>query len=75
MNWTTTTPTASAYYWAVPKDRDDWLDGTPEVVYLYYDGKRSVFRPGDEKRFPLDVFSHWCGPLDMPTLPPELEGA
>lgn len=62
------------YYHVIPKDRDTWLDGGPtEVVYLYFDGKWSVIRPGESKHDPIDAFSHWYGPIARPELPPEVE--
>ena len=47
-----------SHYWAAkPKDPDDILDGWAyEIVYVYFDGKWSVYRPGIKKREPLDNF-------------------
>jgi len=37
----------AGYWYVVPKDTDDILDGADyEIAYLYYDGKWSVYRPG-----------------------------
>lgn len=49
----------SAYYWAKYKNEEDWLDGIPEMVYLYYDGKYSVYRPGIREKFNISDFTSW----------------
>lgn len=64
--WKKDHPKISAYYWAVPKDERDWLDGTPEIVYVYFDGKWSVFRPGMKEASKFEDFLAWSGPIDRP---------
>lgn len=71
--WTTDPPQYSAYYWAVPENRASWLDCSPEVVYVYFDGKWSVARPGKHRHDRIEDFTHWCGPLDRPPLPPGVD--
>lgn len=62
------------YYRAIAKDRASWLEGNPvEHVYLYFDGKYSVLRPGESKGSQIDEFSHWKGPMAEDALPPEVE--
>lgn len=68
MHWTKDHPKISAYYWALPNNKDDWLDCSPEVVYVYFDGKWSVIRPGIEKRSKFEDFSLWYGPISQPEL-------
>ena len=71
--WTQEPPKISAYYWVIPKNRDDWLDSSPEAAYLYFDGKYSVARPGKWQHSPVEDIEWWCGPLDMPSLPPGVD--
>lgn len=72
--WSTYPPDRSGYYFAVPAERGDWLDGTaPEVVYLYFNGKWSVVRPGYLKGYPFEAFTHWSGPISLPGLPPGVD--
>lgn len=59
MIWTNKKPEYWEYYWAKFKDEDNWLDGSPEIVKVYFDGKISVFRPGDNKRYKLEDFTEW----------------
>lgn len=47
----------SGYWFAVPDNPDSILDGMDyEIVYVYFDGKWSVMRPGESKREFLDNF-------------------
>jgi hypothetical protein len=47
----------SGYWFAVPDNPDNILDGMDyEIVYVYFDGKRCVMRPGESKRESLDNF-------------------
>lgn len=60
MNWTTEPPKFAEYYWTLPKNKDEWLDCSPEIVKVYFDGKRwEVFRPGMNQRATLECFTHW----------------
>ena len=59
MKWTTEVPKMASYYWAKPNNPDSWLDSTPEIVYLYFDGKWSVIRPGEEKNYPVSSIAEW----------------
>jgi hypothetical protein len=70
--WSTDVPTThGCYYAAVPVDRRSWATSGPEVVFLFFDGKYSVGRPGVGWARVTD-FSHWYGPLDLPNLPPDV---
>lgn len=73
LQWTTEVPKKSAYYWAIPKDKDSWLDGSIEVVYLYYNGKWMILRPGETKAESVNNFIYWPEPLHAPPLPKEWE--
>lgn len=67
MKWTTERPTKAEYYWALPKDRDDWLDCSPEIVKVYFDGKWQIIRPGIGKCESFDDFVLWSDePITMP---------
>lgn len=51
----------SCYWAAIPDDPDTILDGMDyEIVYVYFDGKWSVMRPGESKREPLSAFRFLC---------------
>ena len=56
----------SGYYWTKHKDKNSWLDCSPEIVYVYFDGKYSVFRPGQTKAEKIDNFEDYRGPLECP---------
>jgi hypothetical protein len=76
IGWMIIPPKLSGYYHAIPVHRDSRLDGNPiEVVYLYFDGRWSVCRPGMNKHAALAEFSHWSGPIPFPDLPPEVADA
>jgi hypothetical protein len=62
------------YYYAIPKDRDSWLDGDIEVVYLGLNDGWSVLRIREMGHYPINAFSHWYGPIPRPELPSEVEG-
>ena len=48
----------TGYYFAVPRDDDDCLDGlTYEIVYLYFDGKWSVVRAGMSGLEPMEQWN------------------
>ena len=53
------------HYWAaIPDDSDTILDGWDyEIVYVYFDGKWCVMRPGESQREPLSTFRFIC-PVD-----------
>jgi hypothetical protein len=54
----------SCYWAAIPNDPDNILDGMEyEIVYVYFDGKWSVMRPGESQREPLSAFRFIC-PID-----------
>ena len=59
MKWTKEIPTKAEYYWAIPKDKDNWLDGSPEIVKVYFNGKWMVFRPACSKVYHFDDFVAW----------------
>jgi len=59
MKWTKEVPKTSAYYWAKPKGQDMWLDACPEIVYLYFDGHWSVYRPGLKEHFSVSSIAEW----------------
>ena len=59
MNWTKDKPKIAEYYWAIYKDADDLLDGSPEIVKVYLDGHWQVFRPGETKKYQLEDFEWW----------------
>lgn len=59
MNWTKEHPKVAEYFWAIPKDRDSWLDGSPEIVKVYFNGKWMVIRPGIGKAVGFEDFSYW----------------
>jgi len=67
-DWTTEVPTEKGWYWAIenlePGEADLFLvrfDGTPKLF--------TRFHPGNE--FEVDFFSHWMGPLKIPTEVPD----
>lgn len=69
-NWNTgPMPKLQGYFFATPKDSRDWLCGIPEVVYVYFDGKWSVIRPGESRGAYLNDFTHWLGPIVVPEAP------
>jgi hypothetical protein len=72
MIWIKTAPKLCGYYHAIPRNRDDWLDAVPEIVYVYFDGKWSAIRPGISRGALLSDFGYWCGPIEQPGLPIEL---
>jgi hypothetical protein len=75
-DWTIIPPKISGYYHAIPVDGYSRLDGEfIEVVYLYFDGRWSVCRPGMNKHAALTEFSHWSGPISFPDLPREVTDA
>jgi hypothetical protein len=54
----------SCYWAAIPNDPDNILDGMEyEIVYVYFDGKWSVMRPGESQRESLSAFRFLC-PID-----------
>ena len=58
----------SCYWVAIPDDPDTILDGKEyEIVYVYFDGKWSVMRPGQSEREPLSLF-RFLHPIEQVTL-------
>jgi hypothetical protein len=66
--WNSDIPTVAGYYYAVPKDKDSWLDGTPEIVYVIFDGQWHVYRPGYEMRYKFEDFSFWGSRVPVPQI-------
>ena len=75
MRWVQECPKKSAYYWAIAKNQDSWLDGSAaEVVYLYFDGKWSVMRPAEKERESPTNFAWWSDcPVAEPDKHPDVE--
>lgn len=47
-------------YWIVEPKSLDCLDSLPfEIVYVYFDGKFKVYRPGLEKPFATEEFLYY----------------
>lgn len=65
-NWKSEPPTIAGYYQALPKDRDSWLDGTPEIVYVIFDGHWHVLRPGCYKHYKFTDFIGWGEQMFVP---------
>lgn len=64
--WTTTTPTESGYYWAIPRNRPP---STPLPVYVDIGpGFSSVDTIGTELDSRLGAFSHWIR-IEVPEAP------
>jgi hypothetical protein len=59
MEWTTNPPESYEYYWAIPVNEESMLDGSPEIVKVYFDGKIKVFRPNDDKTYKIEDFKLW----------------
>jgi uncharacterized protein (DUF1015 family) len=65
--WTKDKPKVAEYYFAIYKDKEDLLDGSPEAVKVYFDGKWKVFRPKDLNTYKLEDFEWWSSkPLEYP---------
>jgi hypothetical protein len=69
--WTDKRPKYAEYYWALYKDKDSWLDFSPEIVKVYFDGHWRVFRPGDNESYYISEFLYWAGPIYRPEILPE----
>lgn len=60
MNWTNERPHIAGYYWVIERDKE------PSIVeVLDEEGKRSVLKIGDNRKYPIEVWykAIWCGPL------------
>lgn len=68
MKWTHVVPEKHEYYWAIYKDVDDLLDGSPEIVKVYFDGGGTyVVRPGYKEYYQVEDFVLWGdSPIGMP---------
>jgi hypothetical protein len=63
--WTTDPPKVEGWYWTKSK-----LFDKPFVVDVRETGLGlGAFITNDKGRFPLDVFTHWLGPLPIPEPP------
>lgn len=60
-----------SHYWAaIPDDTDSILDGWDyEIVYVYFDGRWSVYRPGSQRREPLTAF-RFLFSINLPDIDP-----
>lgn len=73
--WTIEIPNKCGYYWVLFKDKDSWLDGVAECIYIYNEGLVwKMFRPGFNvvslSHYPI---THWYGPLIPPSIEKEGE--
>ena len=63
-----------SHYWAaISNDPDTIIDGwNYEIIYVYYDGKWSVFRMNESKWFSLNDF-RFLFMIDLPELSIEID--
>jgi hypothetical protein len=66
LKWNKLLPAVSGFYWLAEAGMQ------PHIVQVFVDSgshkKIKVMLPGDEKKYPVDVWpgALWCGPLKSP---------